>query len=366
MSKPSSKSASKSAAKPGTKAPSKSPSARSLGHRLKVSPVTDILSSPPPELPALGEVTLDALVVPPVAVKEPAPDEVLEAYVHRVRLASPRREREAKEPLAFGDDVTIDVVAFESAALVPFTFRRFWNTTVEPSPHWPGLFEALVGLPVGESCAVKVKLPEGQLPAGKTVAVTVVVHNAQQVTLPEGGAEAGFALLGLGATFDQTLIALVGELAQERVEEAEGEWANAVLASFAKRWKGELPSTLVDAELEKGWARTEGTMMGEAGLPVDVQQQALAQWKADVETRRVTEERLRLELALRALGEKHPPSLTKETVLAQLTPIAEDMGFTPEQMEQALTADKKMAERFAWTAFRMMLVQRVLAAATKA
>ncbi len=360
MSKPSSKSASKSAAKPGTKA-SKSPSARSLGHRLKVSPVTDILSSPPPELPALGEVTLDALVVPPVAVKEPAPDEVLEAYVHRVRLASTRRERAAKEPLAFGDDVTIDVVAFEGAALVPFTFRRFWNTTVEPSPHWPGLFEALVGLPVGESCSVKVKLP-----AGKTVAVTVVVHNAQQVTLPEGGAEAGFALLGLGATFDETLIALVGELAQERVEEADGEWANAVLASFAKRWKGELPSTLVDAELEKGWARTEGTMMGEAGLPVDVQQQALAQWKADVETRRVTEERLRLELALRALGEKDPPALTKENVLAQITPIAEDMGFTPEQMEQALTADKKMAERFAWTAFRMMLVRRVLAAATKA
>ncbi|MBM4776437.1 MAG: hypothetical protein GQE15_01930 [Archangiaceae bacterium] len=362
MSKP--KSGSKSGAKT-----SKPASARALGHRLKVSPVTDILSSAPPELPAVGVVTLDALVVPAVAPKEPTEDEVLDEYVHRVRLASPRREREAKEPLAFGDDVTIDVVAFDGATLVPFTFRRFWNTTVEPSPHWPGLFEALVGLPVGESCTVKVTLPETSAAkafAGKTVAVTVVVHNAQQVTLPEGGAEAGFALLGLGATFDETLIALVKELAQERVDDAEGEWSTNVLAAFASRWKGELPSTLVDAELEKGWARTEGTMMGEAGLPVDVQKQALAQWKADPETRRTTEERLRLELGLRALGEKEPPSLTKETVLAQLSPIAEDMGFTPEQMEQALTADKKMAERFAWTAFRLMLVQRVLGAAKKA
>lgn len=363
MSKPSSKSASKSAAKAGPK----SSSARSLGHRLKVSPVTDILASPAPELPVLGEVSLDALVVAAVTAREPAPDEVLEAYAQRVRFASPRRERKAKEPLAFGDDVTLDVVAFEGAVLVPFTFRRFWNTTVEPSPHWPGLFEALVGLPVGESCTVKVKLPEDSAAsAGKTVAVTVVVHNAQEVTPPEGGAEVGFALLGLGATFDETLIALVRELALERAEEAEGEWTNAVLAAFAKRWKGEVPSTLVDAELERGWARTEGTTMGEAGLPVDVQQQALAQWKADLETRRMTEERLRLELALRVLGEKHPPSLTKENVLAQLTPIAEDMGFSPEQMEQALTADPKMAERFAWTAFRMMLVQRVLAAATRA
>lgn len=340
-----------------------------MGHRMKVSPVADILASPPPELPAVGVVTLDGLVVPAITPKEPTEDEVLEEYVHRVRLASPRREREANEPLAFGDDVTVDVVAFEGETLVPFTFRRFWNTVVEPSPQWPGLFEALVGLPVGESCTVKVTLPKDSAAkayAGKTVAVTAVVHNAQEVTLPEGGAEAGFALLGLGTTFDETLIAMVRDLAQERVDEAEGEWANAVLTSFAKRWKGDVPTTLVDAELEKGWARTEGTMMGEAGLPVDVQRQALAQWKADAETRSTTEARLRLELALRALGEKDPPSLTKETVLAKLVPIAEDMGFTPEQMEQALTADKKLAEQFAWTAFRMMLVQRVLEAATKA
>lgn len=339
-----------------------------MGHRIKVSPVADILASPPPELPAVGVVTLDALVVPAVAPKEPTEDEVLDEYVHRVRLASPHRERDAKEPLAFGDDVTIDVVAFVGEKLVPFTFRRFWNTVVEPSPHWPGLFEALVGLPVGESCSVKVTLPKDSAAkayAGKTVVVTVVVHNAQEVTLPEGGAEAGFALLGLGKTFDETLVAMVQELARDLVDEAEGEWANAVLATFAKRWKGEIPAKLVDAELEKGWARTEGTMMGEAGLPVDVQQQALAQWKADAETRKVTEERLRLELALRALGDKDPPALTKENVLAKLVPIAEDMGFTPEQMEQALTADKKMAEQFAWTAFRMMLVQRVLTAATK-
>jgi FKBP-type peptidyl-prolyl cis-trans isomerase (trigger factor) len=355
----------KSPAKPAAKSPAKKPSsARALGHRLKLSPVADILAGPPPKLPDVGTVSLQTLVVPKAPPKEPTEDELLEAYVQRVRLTCPRRERAAKEPLALGDDVTLDVVAFQAETLVPFSFRRAWETVVEPSPFWPGLFEALVGLPVGESATVKVTLPkDAKVLPGETVAVTAVVHRAAEVTLPEGGAEAAFASLGLGDTFDATLIALMQELALERLDEAEGAWSQAVLEAFAKRWTGEVPASLLDAEVERAWARTEGTLMREAGLSADVQQQSLAQWKADPETRGQLEARLRLELALRALGDAEPPTLTKESVLRQLVPVAEDMGFSPEQMEQALTADKATAEQLTWAAFRLMLVERVLAAA---
>ncbi|MDX2014799.1 MAG: hypothetical protein SFW67_31675 [Myxococcaceae bacterium] len=360
------KSSGRSPGKPASKS-QKPASARALGHRLKLSPVADILGGTPPALPAVGSVSLDKLVVPPVPPKEPTEDEVLEAYVQRVRLACPRRERAAKEPLALGDDVTLDVVAFRGETLVPFSFRRAWETVVEPSPFWPGLFEALVGLPVGESATMKVTLPkDAKVLPGETVAVTAVVHRAAEVTLPEGGAEAAFATLGLGDTFEATLVALVRELAVERLEDAEGAWSQAVLGAFAKRWTGEVPPALVDAEVERAWARTEGTMMSEAGLSADVQQQSLAQWKADPETRAELEARLRLELALRALGEAAPPTLTKESVLRQLVPVAEDMGFSPEQLEAALGSNKAMAEQLTWAAFRLMLVERVLAAAITA
>jgi FKBP-type peptidyl-prolyl cis-trans isomerase (trigger factor) len=346
--------------------PPKTPRAPALGHRLKISPVADIRSEAAPALPPVGTVSLEGLVAPTVEPVLPTEDELLEEYVLRVRRAAPHRPRAAKELLEAGDEVTVDLIAFASEALVPFSFRHRLTTALVPSAAWPGLFEQLVGVPVGDSLTVKVTLPADSPAkdfAGKPVDVTVVVHAAQALTFPEGGIEAAFATLELGPTFAATLEALYRELATERVEDAVGRRTARVLEAFAQRWSEHVPATLLDAELEKSWAKAEGAAMVEVGLPPDVQRQALAQFRADPATRADVEGHLRLELALRALGEADPPKLTQASVLEALDPFAEELGFTREQLESALTADKGLTTELAAMAYRLMLVRRVLAAA---
>jgi FKBP-type peptidyl-prolyl cis-trans isomerase (trigger factor) len=310
-----------------------------------------------PPLPEIGAVSLAQLCAPPlVEPPEPTPEAVLERYLQALREAAPRRALAEGEAISLGDDVELDVIAFAGSELVPFSFRHLWTTVLAGRPEWPGLFEALAGRRVGTASSVPVRL-------GQTaVEVTVVVHAAWEVLVP-GAAEEAFALLGRADSFEGTLEVLCDELAQERLDAAQAARVEAVLQAFARGWSGEVPDALLEAEAQRGWIHAEGEPMVEAGIPPAVQSLALAQWLADEPTREKTRAHLRLELALRALGEAAPPSLSLESVLADLGPLAADLGFDEQQLRGALRSDRALATELARSAYRLSLVKRVLASA---
>lgn len=330
------------------------------------SPVAEIRNATRPLLPPVGTVSLEGLRAPPrVEPATPSEDQVLAAYLELLRDAAPRRARADGEAIELGDDVELDLVAFDGDALVPCSFRHLWPTTLLPSTDWPGLFEALAGHKVGEVVNTQVTLPMTSAATalrGKRVTVTAVIHAAVAVE-HDGPAEAQFARLELGQTFEATLEQVCVKVAEEQVELAEGARVEAVLADFAARWSGQVPDDLLEAELCDEWLHAEGEAMVEADVSAAVQSQALQQWLADDELRTKTSARLRLELALRALGEAQPPTLNAETVREELLPFAADMGFDEAQLDAALRADVATTTELTQAAFRLALVRTVLAKA---
>ncbi|WNG45302.1 peptidylprolyl isomerase [Archangium minus] len=324
----------------------------------------------PPRLPTLREApSLEGLQVKMPALPAISPEALIERFDALCRAAAPRREREPGEAVAPGDDVLLDVIGFANGRLIPFSARADWWTEATPDPLFPGFFESLVGVRVGEGVAVNLVLPDDyavESLRGVPVRFGVELKAAREVTpLGEESPEL-FEALGRGSTLDEVMEHIAGELVAERNAAYELDFQTRVLKEVARRTRVDVPRSLVDEEIRQRWAEGEHPVLVQLGVPPERLREALDGWLADVSTRLEVEYRLRLALGLRAIAEKARIQPEREEVEALFDSLAEGMGMDREVLGRQLRVDKALGRKFETLAVHVAVVSHVLSKATAA
>lgn len=321
-------------------------------------------------LPTLREApSLEGLQVKMPAPQAITPEAIIERFDALCRAVAPRRERELGEAVTPGDDVLLDVLGFANGRLLPFSARADWWTECTPDPLLPGFFESLVGARVGEAVAVNVVLPDDyavESLRGVHARFGVVLKAAREVTPLAEEASQRFSALGRGATLDEVMESIAGELVAERDAQYLQDFQDRVLKEVARRTRVEVPRSLVDEEIRQRWSEAEYPVLVGLGLPPEQTREAVDGWLMDASTRLEVEHRLRLALGLRALAEKDRVQPEREEVEALFDGLAERIGMGREALGRLLQSDKALGRKFDTLATHVAVVSHVLSEATVA
>lgn len=317
------------------------------------------------QLPAVKPPSLEGLtaqVPPPVEVTSA---DVLERFERLRRQHAVRHERQLGDKLVEGDEVTLDIAGYTASGLLPTSVRYNWVTDLMPDPLLPGLFEALVGKAVGETADIPCHLP-ADYPAealrGTTVNYIVRVRAASALVLPEPDAPELLQALGRGATLDEVMQRLVQELSTERETEAALEARESVLDELAARTQVDLPQSVVDEELRRGWSQTEGQALKLMDFPPEALDESLRNWLGDTTLRLEAIRRLRIALALRAFAERGDFKVDSEHFKSAVA-LVTDFGLSREQLREALQEDPTLVRKFEGLAIQMTGVDYVMSRA---
>lgn len=312
---------------------------QSVLRKLNAVPIEQALKTDPVPLPKVTAPSLDDLEVKVPRPKDLTRDDLLIRFEQLRRAAATRRERALREPVASGDDVVLDLLAFAKGKLVPFTARADLQTELAPVPHLPGFHEALVGQKVGASLAIKVTFPEAYPgPEYRNVPVIyqVDIRAAHELKLPAPDDPKFLKSLARGATLDEVMSQLAKELEAELCDELRLDGYNLVLDEVARRTAMEVPKAAVDEEIRRHWGAVEGKMLASKNFTSAEQQEALDGWLTAPSLRAEAERRIRVSAALAAIIERDKLELTplvaKELIGASLA----SCGLEVKEMTQAL------------------------------
>jgi trigger factor len=260
-----------------------------------------------PNLPEVAAPDLDDISVLVPEAAEITADEIGAAFAAERREQAKVRERPVGEAVAAGDEVLIDVIGYSGGEIIPFSVRNDMWVDAEPDDLLPGLYEQLIGVPVGESVVLDVELPGNYLAPelrGATASFAVTVHSAYELTLPDDKDPKFLKATGLGNTLDEVMFALRLKLEEDLVDELIEEGRQMVIDQLAARVTVALPRSLVDEEIRRRWLDAEGKTLALLGHDFDDQEKALTRWQNDEVTRALAERSLRVSLAIGAIAKR--------------------------------------------------------------
>ncbi|WP_224245730.1 trigger factor [Hyalangium gracile] len=334
-----------------------------MRRKVEQSTLVRALSSESVELPKVKPPSLEGLEVTVPRAPDITEQALLERFHELRREHATRRQRAVGEPVAEGDLVVVDVLAFAFGKLIPFSIRSDFRTELAPIPALPGFLEGLVGHKVGEQVRVPVKLP-ASYPAewlrGVEAQFVVDLKQAWQLTLPEEESPEFLARLGRGKTLEEVMGSIASELEEELIDSLWIEAEQRVLDEVAERTQVELPASLIDEEIRRLWGRTEGRILALRGLPTADQEALLQSWLSDPGQRLEAERRLRVSLGLGALIESQGLKLEEAQIHGLLERVAPQLGMKREEVLQALKTDRAVARTVAETALHLHAVEYVM------
>lgn len=315
------------------------------------------------QLPEVEAPRIDDIVVTVPAPEPIGADQILERFYELRRAHAEVVKRAEGEPAQKGDEVRIDVIGFLGEGVIPFSVRSDMWTTVEPNPLLPGLMEALVGTPVGESISVDVTLPD-DYPVkelrGQTGVFAVTLHEAIGVTLPNEKDPRFFAATGLGETVEEVMEGIAEALRDELADQLVEKGRQMVLDELARRTEVEVPATLIDEEIRRRWHDVEGRVLAAMGLSFEEQERALEAWRRDPYTRAEVERALRISLALGAIVKRDGVEVDKEAVERYLRGLAEGAGAPMQELVDALKADPALQKTVQDKLLHLLAVEHVM------
>ena len=219
------------------------------------------------------------------------------------RQSATRKARLPGEPIVWGDGVRLELEAFLEGPggrqPLHFGLERSLEIPLLSFEAFPGLTEALVGAPVGETREVSLVLPITYPVVslrGEATTFRVTVRAAEALLLPD--VEDERFLQACGA--DDVSALLQGTLQVLERERADDLWMEAqerVLDELIGRARVKVPGERVDRALERACDAMEPTLQGEA------REAARRAWREDAASRAVVERRLEEVQVLRAVAE---------------------------------------------------------------
>ena len=307
------------------------------------------------DAPALDGLTVHVPTLP--AVSE---GELVARFEERMRALATTRDRSEGEAIGWGDDLRIDVVAGCEGRLIPFSTRFDWWVLAAPQSDVPGLFEALIGEPVGATVRVELTLPPSypvEALRSKRARFVVTLHEAKEVA-PLPASE--FARTGLGQTLRAVMLALRAELEHER-ETAQLHLARELaFDAVLERAKVALPVELIDDDIRRAWGRGEGQLLKARGFSQQELDESLEGWLTDRPTRIASERRVALSLIFRAVVEREQLVLTREGFEAVLLELGDALGLDEAAIAAGLRESSELTGQMAELGIHLLGMQHVL------
>lgn len=319
------------------------------------------------ELPSVDAPPLSALRVQLTRPPAVTADEVGARFHRLLRERAQKKDRPSGTPVELGDEVQVDIVGYADKVLIPGSVRVGAWMDLEPMPHLPGFAETVAGTRVGDACALDMELPEDYpVPtlAGKQARFLVEVRAAREVLAPDPEDAAALKALGLGDSLQAAMDKVTELVDEERAALESLRFQDAVLDTLSEHTQVELPPALVDEEIRLRWAAHEQPLLKEKGFHPDEQQEALQAWQHSAQVRADAERRLRVSLALEAVGRREGWELSPEELHESLRELAAELGLDVREAAQVVEKDPALAERLTRTARHLMLVSRLVAAAS--
>jgi trigger factor len=317
-----------------------------------------------PNLPDVEAPNLDEISVTVPAAEPITAEQIAAAFAAERREHAAVRDRPEGEAVGAGDEVMIDVIGYSNGEIIPFSVRNEMWVDAEPDDFLPGLFEGLVGIPVGESEVIDVDLPDDYVVPelrGAPASFAVSVHAARELTLPDDEDPKFLAATGLGKTLDEVMLALRAKLEEDMIDELVEEGRQLVIDQLAARVQVDLPKSLVDEEIRRRWLDAEGKTLATLGHEFDEQERALDRWKTDEITRALAERSLRVALAIGAIAKRDGVSVGKEEIDGFLSALAEGSGIDMQSMVDVVQRDKKTQRLLADKLLNLLTFEHVMA-----
>ncbi len=277
----------------------------------------------------------------PVAIEAGAVDQALE----RLRQSVARFEPVEARPLSDGDWPVVDLDRQVVGEGESAPKEHHENVTIElgASANPPGFDEHLVGLEPGAAAGFTVVYPadaekHGEL-AGKSVEYAITVKSIKRRVLPELDDE--FAKdLGSFATLDELRERIRRDLLKEEESEVNREMRADLLSTLAGRVTFDVPSVLVERELDRRMEDLARRLIEQKVDPrkagVDWNEFRRAQRGGAVDSVRAT-------LVLDEIARRENIAVVEEDVEQEVAKYAAAMGRTPAAVRAQLEKDSGLS-----------------------
>lgn len=318
------------------------------------------------QLPTVDAPSLDDLRVEVMAPAPPSADELIERLHRRLREKASRREREAGEPIAAGDEVECDLITLVDGQVVPGGVMGSARLEVREFLHLPGLLEELLSMTTFSARTFELTLPaDYPVPsvAGRTATVFVEARRVFQVEPVLLDDVTSLQAAGLGDSLDEAMETVAAEIDAEQGEELLVLATQTVLDALARRVEEQVPAAAIDEELRQSWLRGEGAVLSTKSLPPELIRHAEARFIEHPTHRAEAEQRIKVGLALGALVEKEGLAPSAETMTMLLETAAEQSQITVEQAKAALKGEPAYALQAGNTALYLNAVEFVMSRA---
>lgn len=322
--------------------------------------------SHPVVLPQVEAPSLEGLSVTLPAPQGFTAEQVQERFLELARPHATERYRYPTEQISWGDEVLLNLAGYAQGHLIPFSLRTDVWLSVQPDPMLPGLYEALAGRLPGEGLVVDITLP-AEYPVeslrGTQARFVIQLQAAREVKYPSLESQEFLMAFGRGHTLQEAMRDVVRQMEDEAAQLLLLQAQQHVLNQVAARTRVEIPSELVDEEIRRRWSASEGRSASELQFNGPEQEESLATWLRDADTRAEVEQRLRISLALGAICKRDGLTLTPQAVEKVLRDEAHAAGLTIGQVADALRAEPRNLARIDQVAWHLMAVDHVMSRA---
>lgn len=292
------------------------------------------------EMPSLDKIEVEIPTPPAVT------DADVEAYVQDlIRFSLKKMPRLEGEPIALMDEILVDSTGYCRG--VVFSAQADQWLTMRENPLLPSLFEQLVGLGVGESTVINLRLPASYPDPefAKSLAAFAIHVKAAMRPPDDVGRDELMRELNYGQTWAEAKEKVRAELEDSLAKELIAKAKEAVLEELERRGKSDVPDTAIDAHLAETWRETDGQGMAKAGVDFDAQQAALKRFQETEENRTVARQEL-WRVAFLEEAARHFDVQVDRTDLKQLMgKAAEAMGLDKSLVDPALDRMEGLSQK---------------------
>lgn len=292
------------------------------------------------EMPSLDKIEVEIPTPPAIT------DADVEAYVQDlIRFSLKKSPRLEGEPIALMDEILVDSTGYCRG--VVFSAQADQWLTMRENPLLPSLFDQLVGLGVGESTVVNLRLPSSYPdPEFADSLAAFAIHVKSAMRPPDDvSRDELMRELNYGQTWDVAKEKVRAELEDSLAKELITKAKEAVLEELERRGKSEVPDAAIKAHLAETWRETDGKGMAKAGVDFDAQQTALKRFQETEENQTVARHELWRVAFLEEAARHFDVQVDRKDLKVLMGKAAEAMGLDKSLVDPALDRMESLSQK---------------------
>ena len=243
-------------------------------------------------------------------------------------------DREARD----GDTAMIDFEGFLDGKPFEGGKGENYNLQLGSNTFVPGFEEQVVGMKAGDEKEISIKFPDNYTPelAGKDVVFKVKLHAVKTAVQPKVDDEFAKDVSEFD-TLDELKASLSDKLRQQREQQVQREFENAVLEQLVNNMKAVVPEGMISYRAEQLCNDYANRVTG-AGMDFDQYLQMMGQTRESLmqDAREAAANQVRSELALEAVAKAEGLEVTQEEMDAEIASLAEKYKMDTEQVKTAV------------------------------